>query len=170
MKKRLASLTITLVLAMTLVSPAKAASDTGDYRIFAGMNEDYLCTATLIDPGKDGNLLLSISSVPNASIEIIDKISLVCNVANFFGAGSLFGCDYVDLGDKFYRHVDTLLEVDICLFDAKTGDFVWEGPMKDGDIIRLGNDHPSGYIIKCKPHFLSLPFVKLIVLDNLEVS
>lgn len=175
MKKRLTSLVLILVFVTSLTTPAMAASDTGEYKPLWGTLEADICTATFIDPEKGGNLLLSLSSVPDASIEIMDELSFVCSIANHIGfgswnIGSILGCDYVDLGGKFYRHVNTKLEVDVRLFDAATGDFVWEGPMKDGDIIYLGNDHPSGYIIKCKPHYFSYPFVKLVVLDNLEVS
>lgn len=175
MKKRLTSLALILVFVVSLAAPAMAASDTGEYKMLFGTLESEICTATFIDPAAGGNLLLSVSSGPDASIEILDGLSFVCSIANNitigpWNIGSLFGCDYVDLGGKFYRRVSANLEVDVRLFDAGTGDFVWEGPMKDGDVIYLGNDHPSGYIIKCKPHFLSYPFVKLVVLDNLEVS
>lgn len=176
MKKRLIGLVLALTLVASISTPAMAVSDTGSYRLLMGTLESEICTATFIDSGKGGNLLLSLSSIPDASIVIMDKLSFVCEVANNISIGpidigSILGCNYVDLGDKFYRHVDTRLVVDVRLFDAGTGDFVWEGPMKDGDIIYLGNDHPSGYIIRCRPHFNSLPFVKLVVLDNnLELS
>lgn len=177
MKKRLTSFALILVLIVTLTTPAMAASDTGEYKPVWGTRtlESYICTATFIDPGKGGNLLLSVASGSDATIEILDGLSFVCSIANHIGfgswnIGSILGCDYVDLGGKFYRHVSKSLIVDVRLFDAGTGDLVWEGPMKDGDIIYLGNDHPSGYIIKCRPHSWSYSFVKMVVLDNLEVS
>lgn len=172
MKKRLTSFALILILIATLTTPVMAASDTGEYKPVWGTSafESYICTATFIDPEKGGNLLLSVASGSDATIEILNGLSFGCNIANYIGLGSIFGCDYVDLGGKFYHLVSKSLIVDVCLLDAGTGDFVWEGPMKDGDIIYLGNDHPSGYIIKCRPHSWSYSFVKMVVLDNLEVS
>lgn len=176
MKKRMISFALALLLIASITSTACAATDTGKRALY-GPTYQEITTATFIDQGCDGRLLLSLSSSPDATAELIDGLSFVCNIVgavNFgsFSLSSFFpGCDYVDLGEKFYKYVDKTMRLDIRLTDAGTGDFIWEGTMKDGDVIFLGNDHPTGYRIECKSHGTSLfPWVKLQVLENLDIS
>ena len=72
---------------------------------------------------------------------------------------------------KFYKYVNKGMSVKVKLTDAGSGADVWEGTLKDGDLIHLGNDHPDGYKIYFKINGIATQqvFVKLKVLKNLEI-
>lgn len=175
MKKQITSLILALILALSLTTPALAASNAEKFNVYGPDYKD-ITTANFIDHKSNGRLLLSLSSGPPVTAELLDNLDFVCNIIGAINIGPFSlssyipGCDYIDLGGKFNKYVDKTMKLNVRLLDAVSGDFVWEGIMRDGDIIFLGNDHPSGYRIQCKAYGASLPWVKLQVLENLDIS
>lgn len=161
--KRFIAVFISLVLCFTISMPCFAnqfitsrGMILGDAKFHKG------CSATFRNSSKGGSMLLSVSSSPEATDMLIDKLSGVCSVF-----GWIPGCDYVDYGERFYRYVERGMRVKVRLRDLADDSIIWEGTLKDGDMIYLGPDHPNGYIVEFKSSSAAPTFISLQEYDNL---
>lgn len=170
MKKRIISIVLALVFAASLVTPALAASNTGEPKQY-GPFYLTIATATFQNAEYGGNLHLTLEASPRASRALLGPLNMFCNVISLLGVSGFDPvCMAADHLEDALDYADSLMRVWIRLLDAETGKVVWEGVMKNGDTIYLGNDHPAGYHVQCKSHQSTIPFVSLEVLDNLELS
>jgi hypothetical protein len=165
-----------IILVLFLVSgistTALAATATKGYSL-VGPNYTKWCSAVFLDNNNSGNILLSVSCGSDATISLLDELNGFCAAVDFFNLGELMpGCGYVDIGDKFYKYVSRNMSVKVKLTDAETDEKIWEGSLKDGDLIYLGNDHKNGYNIYFKQNGMSNfgAHVYLQVLNNLDLK
>lgn len=167
-QKGFLALLVSMIMILTL--PAYAATEKGNYDLVAPYYQKW-CAAQFVDTSKSGDILLSVSSSPKATIELFDSLSWFCNATGFVGI-KVSGCEAVDIGEKFYKYVGKNMKVMVKLTDTKADTFVWEGELQDGDLIHLGNDHPDGYNIYLKTTgpLGGYPFVKMMVLNNLDLE
>ena len=124
-------------------------------------------TAYFVNNSQDAYILLSVSHSPDAVAQIMNQLDLFCSVTDYIGL-SVPGCEYVSFADKFYKYTNKGMQIDVLYKDAVTGEQIWEGTLTDGDIMRLGNDHPNGYRIYLKANGIMMPWAQLIMLDNIR--
>lgn len=169
MRKYTVSLALTLVLGLSLITPSLAASDTGSLAMYPPYY-CTICTAKFQNPESNGNLRLVVNASPSAARKLVGPLGFFCDAMDLIGADFLNGiCTAVSHIEDFLDYTDGQMRLCIRLYDAGTNEFVWEGVMKNGDTIFLGNDHPDGYRIECKAYNSTLPFVRLEVMDNLDL-
>ena len=172
MKKRMVSLILAcaLVLPALLVTPASAASDTGPLTQIPPYY-DTICTASFQNPEHDGRLSLTVHGSGPMSRKLLGSLNSFCDAMSLLGFDFLDGiCKVASHGEDILDYLDSQMSVNVCLIDVATDKCVWEGVLKNGDIIYLGNDHPAGYRIKCKPCNHEQTLVRIEVLENLDLT
>lgn len=139
-------------------------------------------TATLQDPNKDGYLILSLYSGPDASYALVDIFkNTYGSVSNIPGLGEhLPGSEYLDVADWGLNFVSGDLHVYVQLRDPQTEEIIWDGtwknengedcPFYDGKIIRLGCDHPAYEIWIKNWTVVGHTFAMLDIADNITWS
>ena len=156
---KIVAVIISLLLIISTSTVVFADTDRGLYTIYYS----EVGTAYLTDPDKPAYILLSVSSSPDATAKLLDKLDMFCNVTEFINVP---GCEYVDIADKFYRYTNKGMKIDVLLKDPITDKEIWKGSLEDGSILYLGTDNPNGYKIYLKNHNNNYPWAQLIMLDN----
>lgn len=164
---------ISLFLAIAMISMFSVTALADDLpstnRGLYGPTYSYVGTAYLTDTSKDAYLLLSVSSSPDVTGEILEGLNLFCSAVDALQLSNFIpGCNFVNIADKFYQYTGKGMTVNVLYEDAVTGERIWADKLADGDYMRLGCDHPNGYKIYIKNDGLKslMPWVKLFMVDN----
>lgn len=167
--KNIVSLFLALAMLTAFSITALADDLPSTNRGLYGPTYSYVGTAYLTDTSKDAYLLLSVSSSPDVTGEILDGLNLFCSAVDVLQLSDFIpGCNFVNVADKFYKYTGKGMTVNVMYADAGTGKEIWHGQLTDGDYMKLGSDHPNGYKIYIKNDGLAslLPWVKLFMVDN----
>lgn len=157
--KKIVAVIISLICVISTSSAVFADTDRG---LYANVYSE-VGTAYFTDPSKPAYILLSVSTSPDVSVQLLERLDAYCVVSDFV---KIPGCEFVDKANKFYKYTNKGMKIDLLYKDAITGEIIWEGTLQDGDTLYLGTDHPNGYRIFMKAHGISYPWAKLIMLDN----
>jgi len=135
-----------------------------------------LGTATLIDPNKDGYMVLSLSSSPSISHTMLGILSDTYGEASDIPWLSYWlpGSEYIDVAKGFLSFVDSGMICYMKLTNPVTGETIWDGldhkddPFKDGRVFRLGCDHASYDVWFRGDKGIGFCFIKLAIVDNIS--
>lgn len=147
MKKKIFYLFAICFIAMAVLgAPMAVSAEEGRYDAeYAAVSVGVYADLGVYAPG---TYIISSSSLPDAGSNILDALSLICNIPII--GDEIPGCQYVEWGEKFLAIMPDV-RYSVRLTDAETGDLVWEGELTSGqDDLYLGDDH-SSYRVEIKP-------------------